>query len=268
LKSFESSALHIVVRDNTFSNWIRQRKDKIIAKGKGELVTFWLEMKSNNSGCQSSRSSESGTGSSHRSEEEDQRDTEDNTVIPGKALQLFSEKTERLIDWNSDVLCRLLRQILCSREGTTTLSMTKVAEEHDSDIAHTLETGTLPFDEVQEIIALPPLKLFNKNQPEALEVHVPQHVAVQLRDYVAHIAAMYKENKFHNFEHVSTSIVFVCKIHFFIWLTLKTFVRAYDFFSWDFVSVLTTILASHLLTAGISRHYECHQVVVSYCSTI
>jgi hypothetical protein len=268
LKSFESYALHIVVRDNTFSNWIHKREDKIIAKGKGELITFWLKMKSNSSGGQSSRSSESGTGSSHKSEEEDHRDTDDHTVIPEKALQLFSKKTERLIDWNSDVLCRLLRQILCSREGTTTLSLTKVAEEDDSDIAHTLDTGSLPFHEVQEIIALPPLKLFSKNQPETLDVQVPQHVAEQLRDYVAHIAAMYKENKFHNFEHVSTSIVFVCKINFYIWLTLKTFICAYVFLSWDFVSDLTTIPKSHLLSAGISRYYECHQVVVSYCGAI
>jgi hypothetical protein len=42
-----------------------------VAKRKGELVTYWLEVKSNSSGCQSSCSSESGTGSSQQNWEED-----------------------------------------------------------------------------------------------------------------------------------------------------------------------------------------------------
>jgi hypothetical protein len=200
------------------SNWIRQREDKINAKGKGELITFWLEMKSNSSGCQSSHSSESGRGSSHLSEESNAGQT----VIPQMALKLYADKTERLIDWNSDVLCRLLQKILSTRECTGTESPNTVVADNDYNSKSIVELESNPFDEVKEIIALPQLKTtFHKNPSDGSDVLVPKNVADQLRDYVSHIAALYNDNKFHNFEHVSTSIVFVCNIHFFIWLTLN-----------------------------------------------
>jgi hypothetical protein len=56
------------------------------------------------------------------------------------------------------------------------------------------------------------LKVVNKNQQTGSDVQVPKNVSDQLRDYVSHIAAMYNDNKFHNFEHVRTSIVFVGNI--------------------------------------------------------
>jgi hypothetical protein len=198
------------------SNWIRQREDKIIAKGKGELITFWLEMKSNCSGCQSSHSSESG-GGSHLSEE----GSADQTTIPQMALKLFADKTERLIDWNSDVLCRLLQKILSNRECTGTESPNTVVADNDYDRKSIVEMGSNPFDEVKEIIALPQLKtIFRKNPSNGSDVQVPKNVADQLRDYVSHIAALYNDNQFHNFEHVSTSIVFVCD-YFFVMITLN-----------------------------------------------
>jgi hypothetical protein len=186
-----------------FSNWIHQREDKIIAKGKGELITYWLEIKSNNSGRQSSHSSESATGCSNRSKE----GIEGQTVIPEKALKLFDDKTERLIDWNSDVLCRLLQKILSNRECTGTESSNTVVADNDYNSKSIVEIGSNPFDEVKEIIALPQLKTFHKNWSHGSDVHVPKNVADQLRDYVSHIAALYNDNQFHNFEHVS--IVFV-----------------------------------------------------------
>jgi hypothetical protein len=175
-----------------------------VAKGKGELVTYWLVIKSNSSGCQSSRSSESGTVTSQRDGEEDNhQDT--GTVTPAancrQSLKLNFEKTERLIDWNSDVLCRLLQQIMVCRGGSTPL-MTKI---DDSDFI--CNAGVLadknPFDEVKEIIALPPLNKF-KNSRSAADIPVPKIVEEQLRNYVSRIAAMYNNHQFHNFEHVST----------------------------------------------------------------
>jgi hypothetical protein len=181
-----------------YSNWIRKREEKIVAKGKGELLTYWLEVKSNSSGCQSSRSSESGMGTSHRTDDDDSpgSSSQDQAAIPRKSMKLFPAKTERLIDWNSDVLCRLLQQILASREGTGTLPSSM-------DIEASFKIETNPFDEIKEIIALPQLKTFDKNRPDESQVQVPQNVADQLRNYVSHIAAMYNDNQFHNFEHVS-----------------------------------------------------------------
>jgi hypothetical protein len=179
-----------------------------VAKGKGELVTYWLVIKSNSSGCQSSRSSESGTGSSQQNWEEDDPQGTGNeapTVSRRQSIKLVIEKTERLIDWNTDVLCRLLEQILVGRGGSTS-SLTADANVCDFDSVDeiVLQGGTTnPFDEVKEIIALPPLNQF-KNFQNTEDIHVPKIVVEQLRNYVSCIAAMYNNNQFHNFEHVST----------------------------------------------------------------
>jgi hypothetical protein len=187
-----------------FSNWIRKREDKIVAKGKGELVTYWLEMKSNSKGCQSSRSSESGPGSSHReAEEDDQQSIETATASRRTSMTSVSEKTKRLVDWNSDVLRRLLQEILISRGGSTSLTCDRDVIEFYCDAGvPSYRNGTKnPFDEVKEIIALPPLNTLSHVRSEA-DVQVPEMVVEQLQNYVSHIAAMYNDNHFHNFEHV------------------------------------------------------------------
>jgi hypothetical protein len=189
-----------------FSTWIRKREDKIVAKGKGELVTYWLEIKSNNTVCQSSRSSESGPGSSHReAEEDDQHSIETATAPRRKSMTLVSEKTKRLVDWNSDVLRRLLQEILMSRCGSTSLTTDCNVSDFDFDAGVPANrNGTKnPFDEVKEIIALPPLNKVKNALGEA-DVQVPNTVVEQLHKYVTHIAAMYNDNHFHNFEHVCT----------------------------------------------------------------
>jgi hypothetical protein len=173
-----------------FSNWIRKREDKIVAKGKGELVTYWLEIKPNSKVCQSSRSSESGPG------------IETTSAPRQKSMTSVSEKTKRLVDWNSDVLRRLLQEILISRDGSTARTTDRDVRDFGEAGVSSDRIGTKnPFDEVKEIIALPPLNKF-KNTLSKADVQVPEMVVEQLQNYVSHIAAMYNDNHFHNFEHV------------------------------------------------------------------
>jgi hypothetical protein len=127
------------------------------------------------------------------------------TVNHRQSIKLVLEKTERLIDWNADVLCRLLQQIMVCRGGSTS-SWTTDADVCDFDSVDEifLRGGTRnPFDEVKEIIALPPLNQLKKFQ-NTEDIHVPKIVVEQLRNYVSRIAAMYNNNQFHNFEHVRT----------------------------------------------------------------
>lgn len=117
------------------------------------------------------------------------------TAGPKKAVtrKQFSDKTERLIDWNMDVLLRLLQQIMARHDATG-------QGEFDDDAPSEV---TNPFDEVKEIISLPEFKEARK-QRDPDDVKVPDAVVEQLRDYVSNIAALYNENPFHNFEHVCT----------------------------------------------------------------
>jgi hypothetical protein len=173
-----------------------------VAKGKGELLTYWLETDSNTTSGQSSHSSDSGMASSNPTDQCNIPCSEVVTANRRKSLKLLAEKTERLVDWNSDVLCRLLQQIMVSRGGTTS-KMTIASNDFDWK-GCLIENGTNnPFDEVKEIIALPPLNKF-RNLQSVADIQLPKMVMEQLRNYIAQIAAMYNNNQFHNFEHVST----------------------------------------------------------------
>jgi hypothetical protein len=165
----------------------------------GELNTYWLETTSD-SRTGSSRSSESGTDSG-RSANDDEDEPEDKQVAVGQASHKASMKAvkkqltgkvERLIDWNVDVLIRLLQQIVARRDLTF----------QPFDVEDNVKPKvTNPFDEVKEIISLPEFKETRKLR-DPNEVTIPENVVAQLRDYVSEIAMLYNENPFHNFEHV------------------------------------------------------------------
>lgn len=174
------------------------RDEKIVAKGKGELTTYWLEVKSTTSGTKSSCSS----GSCDDTSKHSATDKEDNCHIPHvqrsrKSKQSRSDKIDRLIDWNTDNLLRSLQQVLNNRQGSIA---------SDDTTNHHMSFSAKPFEEVKEIISLPQVKKHKIVSDESL-VLVSKEVSRQLRDYVSNIASMYNDNFFHNFEHVSLSAV-------------------------------------------------------------
>jgi hypothetical protein len=182
------------------SHWLTLRDERVVAKGKGELVTYWLEVKSESSGEKSSRHSE--TGSERFGKE---------LIDKNKtAAVLLSEKTNRLIDWNTDVLYRLLQQIIFRRGGASSKSKQKTDGNSDELLALTC---TNPFEEVKEIISLPQMKESNLPYDESM-VKISIEVFDQLRNYVSCIANMYNKNEFHNFEHVSILAIICSWIDF------------------------------------------------------
>jgi hypothetical protein len=165
----------------------------------GELNTYWLETTSDSRNG-SSRSSDSCTDSGRSAN--DDVEPEDEMVAVGKvatrastkaAPKQLTGKIERLIDWNVDVLIRLLQQIVARRDVTF--------QPFDIEDTAKPKVITNPFDEVKEIIALPEFKETRKLR-DPNDVTIPENVVAQLRDYVAEIAMLYNENPFHNFEHV------------------------------------------------------------------
>jgi hypothetical protein len=175
---------------------LRLREDKVVAKGKGELITYWLEVKSTTSGSKSSFSSGSGDdaiGSRNSSMNNETTWPARHEQSSQKSKKLFMDKIDRLVDWNTDNLARSLQQIVDSRRCGIM--------DDDSGLVISIQAN--PFDEVKEIIALPQEK---KTKPLINEtvVQISADVLGQLRDYVSKIAHMYNDNHFHNFEHVSS----------------------------------------------------------------
>ena len=131
------------------SHWLVLRDEKVVAKGKGELVTYWLEVKTDSSADKSSRRSE--TGSERFCANDDLGLIEQNKTVE----TLLSEKTNRLIDWNTDVLRQLLQQVIASRD--LSMSLPKKNGDGISEEFLVLPVKN-PFDEVKEIIPLPQVK--------------------------------------------------------------------------------------------------------------
>lgn len=191
-------------------HWISARKDKIVAKGKGEMETFWLLTREG--GVAPVRNRVNATN-------EDQTDTENNkddlliSSAPVPDLVVKNEKFQRMIDWNAEILTQMLRAIVASRANaykprrTTKLAM---LDNLEMDIG----LDTTPFEEVGEPPSLPPdFDIMTKqNVPRPEDVDIDPAIEKQLHAYVSRIAALYRDHPFHSFEHASHASMSAVKL--------------------------------------------------------
>ena len=98
-------------------DWIQQRVDKVTAKGMGELQTYWLTC---NKPSETDKSVSDGLSSTNHSVESAESQFCEDTL---------SRKDLRLIDWNVDVLSKLLRQIQIWRDARGTPAPTSASAE-------------------------------------------------------------------------------------------------------------------------------------------
>eukprot|EP00934_Nitzschia_sp_Nitz4_P008104 Nitzschia sp. Nitz4//scaffold169_size48518//40260//43927//NITZ4_007080-RA/size48518-processed-gene-0.83-mRNA-1//1//CDS//3329538412//8094//frame0 len=156
------------------SAWVSPREETVEAKGKGTMQTYWIEPKSS-----------SGTlgNSSHGSEE----------------FQVQDEKTQRLVHWNTDILGRLLREILARRQsGAPESSLECAPLSNQSDHSKTV------FEQVCERIEMAEFDPeWYIKWTDSDDVDLDEEVSQQLHDFVVSVAALYNENSFHCFDHAS-----------------------------------------------------------------
>lgn len=179
--------------------WLTQREDKVIAKGKGHLTTYWLDLRRNVTRSVGSRSR------SDTSSNADEALVLDNYIDRSLFLDHLPENIVRLVEWNSEVLFNLLQKIDVQRRRLMTIADSRetvaILEQEIKSKA-----GTAVIDEVVEIITLPDFVDRMEESPESNQVcKVDETVKQQLRKYLSHVAAMYRNNPFHNFEHASVS---------------------------------------------------------------
>lgn len=183
------------------SHWCLPRRDCVFAKGKGQLNTFWLDVRTD--GGRSSFS-ESSTEKTHSISGED---TMSPSEVDSNRLSLRSdveysqekrEKRDRLVDWNTDMLLLQLKDIVAERTAheVTPDPSSKLRNLELDKMSH---SGTM-MDELEEIIRLPQFEA-GKKVVSSANVELDEQVRVQLRDYVHTLSSMYRDNEFHNFEH-------------------------------------------------------------------
>jgi Adenylate and Guanylate cyclase catalytic domain len=180
--------------------WTKSRDDLVVAKGKGELQTHWVELGKNSSIAKSRKtaSTSSGHGSSVGSVslEIDEKEWVDvglrvKPKITNGTLGELQEKESRLVDWYTDILCKLLWQIAAQN------NVCESSASSASTIPSPLRGKVI--DEVVEVIEIPELcggRVEDANTP------LSPIVVEQVRNYVQSIASRYPKNHFHNFEHV------------------------------------------------------------------
>jgi hypothetical protein len=196
------------------SHWILPRNDKVYAKGKGEMQTYWL------------RQIETGNGPSIPSDlavsEYGEAEIEDvgptrrlsfGGQIKRKPQNLSHKKFERLVNWNVDVLKNLLGQVEERRElvGTQPEDPAAIKAVEAELSTPVVEGGTAAFDEVVESIGIATFNAdANRRGKERHELS--DEVQGELRDYVQLMARMYNDNPFHSFEHASHVTMSVMKL--------------------------------------------------------
>jgi hypothetical protein len=191
-------------------HWTKLREDRVNAKGKGEMTTYWLVKTDGPKSASSGISSSEGTGTGQDDDAnsvdaravfqvEEKHDAESN-VLTDKAL--------RLVKWNSDVIGRILKDVMQRRQALNVSA--------DLDAVRRLEKGSSighVFDEITEVLNLPKFDAEATARQNALNpITLDPKAVEQLEAYVHAIATLYHGNPFHNFEHVSHVIMSVTKL--------------------------------------------------------
>ena len=208
--------------------WVKERSDKVTAKGKGEMTTFWLSL-TDNSSCGDGHSSAGDSfaggmmGASSVAEANRKNPKDGSAKKPHAHTQTqnnstnLSEKNQRLVEWNVDILQRLLKQIAAKRRVTERSKhmMLRIPSTTSDAANQPLESAKphMVLEEVAEVICLP--KFTNKAagaMDHAEDVALSSDVLMQLHGYVGTIASMYNDNPFHNFEHASHVTMSVVKL--------------------------------------------------------
>jgi hypothetical protein len=117
-------------------------------------------------------------------------------------------KDSRLIEWNVDVLSRLLRNIVAKR---TVMGDSENISDPSSNVnaskylAAEGESISI-LKEVKEKIEMPEMEakiFFNESKVDAESIELSPLVMAQLRAFVMTIETMYHNHPYHNFEHAS-----------------------------------------------------------------
>jgi hypothetical protein len=199
-------------------SWVSPRDDLVTVKGKGQMKTFWLETRDayaqrtkligqvsmdSFDGSSPGTSSETDSPVTGRdamkvAKREIWGQSEVDMPAPTTLRRGASETTCRLVDWNTQVLLNLLKPVVAHRVAT------KGSAFKPQDVSLTsLERGEgKALDEIREIIELPsinPAASMRHVDPESIRLE--PEVECQLREFVAGISSMYRDNPFHNYQH-------------------------------------------------------------------
>mmetsp|Transcript_24295 Transcript_24295/g.59496 ORF Transcript_24295/g.59496 Transcript_24295/m.59496 type:complete len:1200 (-) Transcript_24295:66-3665(-) len=215
-----SQATADLIKASGKSHWMKKREHLVQAKGKGEVQTYWIKSKVASSTGKSSdtmdtvevdASGHSGGGMGQMfyglnsvDENYDLSSSSDDGDGGGnnKDLEASFKRLgirRSLIDWQVDVLSRLLKQIVIHRENRSVLLD---GDDNAASSSSQNKTNNKPRESIAECIPMPNHGAWNMTDSNGVDhVELPEKVMTQLEDLVTSIAQLYRINAFHNFEH-------------------------------------------------------------------
>jgi len=179
-------------------SWVTLRNDKVNAKGKGEMQTYWVHT---TAGVAKSVQS---TGTSDLSVGNQSFDLD-----PLGQFIKTRETNKRVIDWIVALLTALLKDVIARRQTIGVKpDPERVLKQAEKAI---LMSSQMPMDEVKEVITLPKFKETD-NHVDSRQIQLSSEVTAQLRLFVTSMGNLYNDNPFHNFEHANHVTMSVVKL--------------------------------------------------------
>jgi len=194
-------------------HWIQPREDLVHAKGKGAIQTYWVltrkQKRLNEEGSRpkfiqpSLPDSGSDIGSAASGNISDWAiDGLDESLRESyEPLALIvSAHTERLIDWQVDVLLRLVKQILVGRDQKINTGWS--SSWNGFGVMDDIE-DVIPVQSITESVELQEFDPKVTRARVSTAVEVSDIVVSELRCFVTMIATRYRDNPFHSFAHAA-----------------------------------------------------------------
>lgn len=166
------------------------------------MRTYWLTVSTHHSNSNSISDRTASTASVNM--DDDQKDE----LTEVTSSNVLDAKTKRLVQWNVEVLLRQLKLIVAHRQACSISLNDKDSPNEDR---YNENNMTCCLDEVKEIITLPGFIEVQQDIDQD-RAQVDEKVVKQLYSYMSRIAALYKNNPFHNFEHASHVTMSVGKL--------------------------------------------------------
>ena len=160
------------------------------------MQTYWLSMGNGPSNPRSAGTSESASETETDLNGDTNRRPSSNQQGEKTPDQVKAEKSRRLVEWNVDVLHRLLKHIVALRKAQG--RAISGPDSFEYEVRQFGGSNSTVIDEVKEIITLPPFDAkAASSQEEPDSVVLDKAVVDQLYDFVDNVAGMYRENEFH-----------------------------------------------------------------------
>jgi 3'5'-cyclic nucleotide phosphodiesterase/Adenylate and Guanylate cyclase catalytic domain len=200
------------------SDWVSPRDERVQLKGKGELQTFFA--------CPKSKSSTVTSGHDTLIADSDYLgppSEPDPTAAPRSSVEAYRrrrddrDRLQRLVSWNAEILQTLLGIVVAARRRRSNLTpATSTSQQlnpsstgrHNCvvDLGTRISeppTAKMVIDELTEFIAMPTFEPSLATDDCIPGDALSPSVKEQIQEFVLHIAHLYREVPFHNFEHAS-----------------------------------------------------------------